>query len=385
MFHINPIYNFILQCLCTLIESFLCVYLCARLLKMNKIQIFIITILISLEMTYIHNNYKIFVILLTMCIYMYCFVKVKNLYSLLLPLISLTIYMICLCIEKILTPYSILEYANIYETIILHFVFLFIINQAISSIKESFSTRHILNFIMILISIIFLLVFFVKLLLHQTYSYLELITLGFCIVMISIMFIYFIYIFNQQINNQIGLSNDLKNERYLMLNNIEVENKYNINNKLNHNMKYILMNIKLYLQENKIDHAREYIDDYLNKISSNKICYTGNAHFDYIINEYNETLKKKNINVEKEIFISYESYLNDDKYINKIIDFLEKQYQYLHILERNNYHLSIYEKGDFTILKAIYDINDKKKIKDLEGQFEMTDNILIIKQIIYKI
>jgi len=316
---------------------------------------------------------------------MYCFVKVKNLYSLLLPLISLTIYMICLCIEKILTPYSILEYANIYETIILHFVFLFIINQAISSIKESFSTRHILNFIMILISIIFLLVFFVKLLLHQTYSYLELITLGFCIVMISIMFIYFIYIFNQQINNQIDLSNDLKNERYLMLNNIEVENKYNINNKLNHNMKYILMNIKLYLQENKIDHAREYIDDYLNKISSNKICYTGNAHFDYIINEYNETLKKKNINVEKEIFISYESYLNDDKYINKIIDFLEKQYQYLHILERNNYHLSIYEKGDFTILKAIYDINDKKKIKDLEGQFEMTDNILIIKQIIYKI
>lgn len=105
----------------------------------------------------------------------------------------------------------------------------------------------------------------------------------------------------------------------------------------------------------------------------------------YIDNEYNETLKKKNINVEKEIFISYESYLNDDKYINKIIDFLEKQYQYLHILERNNYHLSIYEKGDFTILKAIYDINDKKKIKDLEDQFEITDDILIIKQIIYKI
>lgn len=384
MFDINPTYNFILQCVCTFIEAFLCVYLWMKLLKTNKIQIGLIVIFITIEMLCINNDYKIFVILLTMSIYMYFIMKVKSLYAILLPLISITIYMTCICIEKLLTPYSILAYADIYETIVLHLIFLFIINKVVDLGKERLNIRHIFNFMITQVSVIFLLSFFVKLMIHQEYSYIELITLGFCIIMISILSLYYIYIYNQQINYQIDLSHDLKNEKYLKLNHIEMENKYHINNKLNHNMKYILMNIKLYLQQDNNHLAREYIDDYLNEMASNKICYTGNAHFDYMINKYNESLKKKNINVEKEIFISQESYLNNDKYIDEIKKFLEKQYQYLHILETNSYHLSIYEKGDFTIVKAIYDIDDEEKIKGLKNQFEIDDHIIIVKQIIYK-
>lgn len=363
-----------------LIESILLVYILTYIFEINFIKQVPLILLLFLEFLFINNNFMVYIMILTMIIYIYFVDNIKNLSAVLFPTLSMTIYTCSLSIEKLITYNSVVEYTNIFETIVIQCILIFLIKE-ILKIKTNFSSKTIINFIISCISIVYILNIFIKLMLNQEINQIEIIGFGCSAIMICILLFQYILLFDEIIILNESLNDKSNNNKFMFLNKIEFLNKYNLNNQLNHNMKYTLLNIKLYLEKQKYDLALEYINTQLKTISSNKLCFTNNPYFDYIINEYDERLKRMNITIEKDIFIENNSYINEEKNVKKIKEYLENQLNILKINKQDFFHLSIHQKGELIIIKSIFDKFNHPPI-NVDYNYETNDELLITKLII---
>lgn len=205
---------------------------------------------------------------------------------------------------------------------------------------------------------------------------------------ISICIIFYLLIkyYHFFLDNNIVINTFEKKEKKNLFHNInttKVYNTYNKVNKLNHNLKYILLNIKLFITTSQNDEAVKYIDSYLDVVKSNNSTYTGNSHFDYVMNSFDYALNQNHFTCNKNINILENSEFNEEFYISKIEIFLQDHLTYIKELKPELLSMIIQEKGDFLILKLIYS-SIKELNYDLPYEYTYESDILIVQHIIEK-
>ena len=156
---------------------------------------------------------------------------------------------------------------------------------------------------------------------------------------------------------------------------------------LEHNLRYILMQVKLNEQNKKYDENIELIDQYIRNFGKFKaIINTNNPYFDYFMNQKINDLSNNGIDVHTSINISHSDYYLDRKYVEyliKVINLFKK--------EATQITINIYEKQGFNIIEVltsknirlIFDNSIKQLAQHLDAQYKITqdDNICIFKSI----
>ena len=156
---------------------------------------------------------------------------------------------------------------------------------------------------------------------------------------------------------------------------------------LEHNLRYILMQVKLNEQNKKYDENIELIDQYIRNFGKFKtIINTDNPYFDYFMNQKINDLSNNGIDVHTSINISHSDYYLDREYVEyliKVINLFKK--------EAIQITINIYEKQGFNIIEILtsknirltIDNSIKQLAKYLGAQYKITldDNICIFKSI----
>lgn len=152
---------------------------------------------------------------------------------------------------------------------------------------------------------------------------------------------------------------------------------------LEHNLRYILMQVKLNEQNKKYDDNIELIDQYIRNFGKFKaIINTDNPYFDYFMNQKINDLSNNGIDVHTSINISHSDYYLDREYVEyliKAINLFKKEVTQLTI--------NIYEKQGFNIIEVLtsknvkltFDNSIKQLAQHLDAQYKVTqDNELCI-------
>ena len=156
---------------------------------------------------------------------------------------------------------------------------------------------------------------------------------------------------------------------------------------LEHNLRYILMQVKLNEQNKKYDENIELIDQYIHNFGKFKaIINTDNPYFDYFMNQKINDLSNNGIDVHTSINISHSDYYLDREYVEyliKVINMFKK--------EATQITINIYEKQEFNIIEVLtsknirltFDNSIKQLAQYLDVQYKITqdDNICIFKSI----
>ena len=156
---------------------------------------------------------------------------------------------------------------------------------------------------------------------------------------------------------------------------------------LEHNLRYILMQVKLNEQNKKYDENIELIDQYIRNFGKFKsIINTNNPYFDYFMNQKINDLSNNGIDVHTSINISHSDDYLDRKYVEyliKVINLFKK--------EATQITINIYEKQGFNIIEVLtsknirltFDNSIKQLAQYLDAQYKITqdDNICIFKSI----
>ena len=152
---------------------------------------------------------------------------------------------------------------------------------------------------------------------------------------------------------------------------------------LEHNLRYILMQVKLNEQNKKYDENIELIDQYIRNFGKFKaIINTDNPYFDCFMNQKINDLSNNGIDVHTSINISHTDYYLDREYVEyliKIINLFKK--------EATQITINIYEKQGFNIIEVLtsknvkltFDNSIKQLAQHLDAQYKVTqDNGLCI-------
>ena len=152
---------------------------------------------------------------------------------------------------------------------------------------------------------------------------------------------------------------------------------------LEHNLRYILMQVKLNEQNKKYDDNIELIDQYIRNFGKFKaIINTDNPYFDYFMNQKINDLSNNGIDVHTSINISHSDYYLDREYVEyliKVINLFKK--------EATQITINIYEKQGFNIIEVLisknmkltFDNSIKQLAQHLDAQYKVTqDNELCV-------
>lgn len=156
---------------------------------------------------------------------------------------------------------------------------------------------------------------------------------------------------------------------------------------LEHNLRYILMQVKLNEQNKKYDENIELIDQYIRNFGKFKaIINTDNPYFDYFMNQKINDLSNNGIDVHTSINISHSDYYLDYyldreyvEYLIKIINLFKK--------EATQITINIYEKQEFNIIEVLtsknmkltFDNSLKQLAQHIDAQYKVTqDNELCV-------
>ena len=152
---------------------------------------------------------------------------------------------------------------------------------------------------------------------------------------------------------------------------------------LEHNLRYILMQVKLNEQNKKYDENIELIDQYIRNFGKFKaIINTDNPYFDYFMNQKINDLSNNGIDVHTSINISHSDYYLDREYVEYLIKVIN-----LFKLEATQITINIYEKQGFNIIEVLtsknvkltFDNSIKQLAQHLDAQYKVTqDNELCI-------
>ena len=152
---------------------------------------------------------------------------------------------------------------------------------------------------------------------------------------------------------------------------------------LEHNLRYILMQVKLNEQNKKYDENIELIDQYIRNFGKFKaIINTNNPYFDYFMNQKINDLSNNGIDVHTSINISHSDYYLDREYVEYLIKAIN-----LFKKEVTQITINIYEKQGFNIIEVLtsknirltFDNSVKQLAQHLDAQYKVTqDNGLCI-------
>ena len=156
---------------------------------------------------------------------------------------------------------------------------------------------------------------------------------------------------------------------------------------LEHNLRYILMQVKINEENKKYDENIELIDQYIRNFGKFKaIINTDNPYFDYFMNQKINDLSNNGIDVHTSINISHSDYYLDREYVEYLIKVIN-----LFKLEATQITINIYEKQEFNIIEVLtsknmkltFDNSLKQLAQHLDAQYKNTqdDNICIFKSI----
>ena len=152
---------------------------------------------------------------------------------------------------------------------------------------------------------------------------------------------------------------------------------------LEHNLRYILMQVKLNEQNKKYDENIELIDQYIRNFGKFKaVINTDNPYFDYFMNQKINDLSSNGIDVHTSINISHSDYYLDREYVEYLIKAIN-----LFKLEATQITINIYEKQEFNIIEVLtsknmkltFDNSLKQLAQHLDAQYKVTqDNLLCV-------
>ena len=152
---------------------------------------------------------------------------------------------------------------------------------------------------------------------------------------------------------------------------------------LEHNLRYILMQVKLNEQNKKYDENIELIDQYIRNFGKFKaVINTDNPYFDYFMNQKINDLSSNGIDVHTSINISHSDYYLDREYVEYLIKVIN-----LFKLEATQITINIYEKQEFNIIEVLtsknmkltFDNSLKQLAQHLDAQYKVTqDNLLCV-------
>lgn len=152
---------------------------------------------------------------------------------------------------------------------------------------------------------------------------------------------------------------------------------------LEHNLRYILMQVKLNEQNKKYDENIELIDQYIRNFGKFKaIINTDNPYFDCFMNQKINDLSNNGIDVHTSINISHTDYYLDREYVEYFIKVIN-----LFKLEATQITINIYEKQEFNIIEVLtsknmkltFDNSIKQSAQHIDAQYKVTqDNELCV-------
>ena len=366
--------------------------------KIEKLWLFILTVFSTLTIGSLFINESGFLIVVT-SIVIIAFLKIFgqkiNIESIIICFLSLIIDVACdVC--ALIIGNLVNSYINIFSlslpkmTVLSKILFLIVVLLFLKQ-KVTYDTNlNTKRWVIIVIIILILLVVTYLLGISYVFDNANVLVNLFCAALVYVAIILIFNIYGKLLKeNEESTSIRLKNEeiRYKKENEKVLSKMSEDIYQLEHNLRYILMQVKLNEQNKKYDENIELIDQYIRNFGKFKtIINTDNPYFDYFMNQKINDLSNNGINVHTSINISHSDYYLDREYVEYLIKVIN-----LFKLEATQITINIYEKQEFNIIevltsknmKLIIDNSIKQLAKYLGAQYKITqdDNICIFKSI----
>ena len=366
--------------------------------QIEKLWLFILTVFTTLTIGSIFINESGFLIVV-MSIVIIAFLKAFgqkiNIESIIICFLSLIIDVACnvcaLIIGNLVNSYISIVSLSLLEMTVLSKILFLIVALLFLKQKVTYDTNlNTKRWLTIVIIILILLVVTYLLSISYVFDNANVLINLLCaaLVYVAIMLIFNIYgklLKENEESTRIRLKNEeirYKKENEKVLSKMS-EDIY----QLEHNLRYILMQVKLNEQNKKYDENIELIDQYIRNFGKFKaIINTDNPYFDYFMNQKINDLSNNGIDVHTSINISHSDYYLDRKYVEyliKVINLFKK--------EATQITINIYEKQGFNIIEVLtsknirltFDNSIKQLAQYLDAQYKITqdDNICIFKSI----
>ncbi len=366
--------------------------------QIEKLWLFILTVFTTLTIGSIFINESGFLIVV-MSIVIIAFLKVFgqkiNIESIIICFLSLIIDVACnvcaLIIGNLVNSYISIVSLSLPEMTVLSKILFLIVALLFLKQKVTYDTNlNTKRWLTIVIIILILLVVTYLLSISYVFDNANVLINLLCAALVYVAIVLIFNIYGKLLKeNEESTRIRLKNEeiRYKKENEKVLSKMSEDIYQLEHNLRYILMQVKLNEQNKKYDENIELIDQYIRNFGKFKaIINTDNPYFDYFMNQKINDLSNNGIDVHTSINISHSDYYLDRKYVEyliKVINLFKK--------EATQITINIYEKQGFNIIEVLtsknirltFDNSIKQLAQYLDAQYKITqdDNICIFKSI----
>ena len=366
--------------------------------KIEKLWLFILTVFSTITIGSLFINESGFLIVVT-SIVIIAFLKIFgqkiNIESIIICFLSLIIDVACdvcaLIIGNLVNSYINIFSLSLPEMTVLSKILFLIVVLLFLKQKVTYDTNlNTKRWLTIVIIILILLVVAYLLGISYVFDNANVLVNLFCAALVYVAIILIFNIYGKLLKeNEESTRIRLKNEeiRYKKENEKVLSKMSEDIYQLEHNLRYILMQVKLNEQNKKYDENIELIDQCIRNFGKFKtIINTDNPYFDYFMNQKINDLSNNGINVHTSINISHSDYYLDREYVKyliKVINLFKK--------EATQITINIYEKQGFNIIEILtsknirltIDNSIKQLVQYLDAQYKITqdDNICIFKSI----
>ena len=366
--------------------------------KIEKLWLFILTVFSTITIGSLFINESGFLIVVT-SIVIIAFLKIFgqkiNIESIIICFLSLIIDVACdvcaLIIGNLVNSYINIFSLSLPEMTVLSKILFLIVVLLFLKQKVTYDTNlNTKRWLTIVIIILILLVVAYLLGISYVFDNANVLVNLFCAALVYVAVILIFNIYGKLLKeNEESTRIRLKNEeiRYKKENEKVLSKMSEDIYQLEHNLRYILMQVKLNEQNKKYDENIELIDQYIRNFGKFKtIINTDNPYFDYFMNQKINDLSNNGIDIHTSINISHSDYYLDREYVEyliKVINLFKK--------EAIQITINIYEKQGFNIIEILtsknirltIDNSIKQLVQYLDAQYKITqdDNICIFKSI----
>ena len=366
--------------------------------QIEKLWLFILTVFTTLTIGSIFINESGFLIVV-MSIVIIAFLKAFgqkiNIESIIICFLSLIIDVACnvcaLIIGNLVNSYISIVSLSLLEMTVLSKILFLIVALLFLKQKVTYDTNlNTKRWLTIVIIILILLVVTYLLSISYVFDNANVLINLLCAALVYVAIVLIFNIYGKLLKeNEESTRIRLKNEeiRYKKENEKVLSKMSEDIYQLEHNLRYILMQVKLNEQNKKYDENIELIDQYIRNFGKFKaIINTDNPYFDYFMNQKINDLSNNGIDVHTSINISHSDYYLDREYVEYLIKVIN-----LFKLEATQITINIYEKQEFNIIEVLtsknmkltFDNSLKQLAQHLDAQYKNTqdDNICIFKSI----
>ena len=384
-----------------IVESSIICYFIYKYFDFNQIEklwLFILTVFTTLTIGNVFINESGFLIVV-MSIVIIAFLKVFgqniNIESIIICFLSLIIDVACnvcsLIIGNLVNSYISIVSLSLQEMTVLSKILFLIVALLFLKQKVTYDTNlNTKRWLTIVIIILILLVVTYLLSISYVFDNANVLINLLCAALVYVAIVLIFNIYGKLLKeNEESTRIRLKNEeiRYKKENEKVLSKMSEDIYQLEHNLRYILMQVKLNEQNKKYDENIELIDQYIRNFGKFKaIINTNNPYFDYFMNQKINDLSNNGIDVHTSINISHSDYYLDREYVEYLIKAIN-----LFKKEATQITINIYEKQGFNIIEVLtsknirltFDNSIKQLAQYLDVQYKITqdDNICIFKSI----